>query len=114
MIAKLIVYDQDRESAIQRMITALRDTVILGTTTNLDFLLSLIDNATFRQGEVHTRFVDDNLDMLLPDTIELDDLALIVSGLHDLQKQAKPTLTIGASDGDSYSPWNRADNFRLR
>ncbi len=113
MIAKLIVHDRDRESAIQRMIIALRDTIILGTTTNLDFLLSLIDNPTFRKGEVHTRFVDDNLDALLPDIIELDDLALIVSALHELQGQAKSSTDHGTSDGDSYSPWNRADNFRI-
>jgi len=114
MIAKLIVYDRDRESAIQRMITALQETVILGTTTNLDFLLSLIDHPTFRQGNVHTRFVDDHLDELLPDVTELDDLVLIVSALQDLQGQAKPASVSGASDGDNYSPWNRTDNFRIR
>ena len=114
MIAKLIVHDRDRESAIERMITALRQTVILGTTTNLDFLLSLIDHPRFRKGEVHTRFVDDHLSDLLPDVMELDELALIVSALQDLQGQAKPAAMSGASNGDVYSPWDRADNFRLR
>lgn len=114
MIAKLIVHDRDRESAIQRMITALRETVILGTTTNLDFLLSLIDHPTFHKGEVYTRFVDDYLDDLLPDHTVLDDLALIVSALQDLQGQATLTPVVSASDRDSYSPWNRSDNFRIR
>jgi 3-methylcrotonyl-CoA carboxylase alpha subunit len=114
MIAKLIVHDRDRDSAIQRMIIALRETIILGTTTNLDFLLTLIEHPTFHQGEVHTRFVDDNLDNLLPELTELDDLALIVSALHDLQTQVKPLVVDGTSDRDIYSPWNRADNFRIR
>lgn len=114
MIAKLIVYDHDRASAITRMINALREMVILGATTNLDFLLSLIDHPIFRKGEVHTRFVDDQLDDLLPNVTDLDDLALIVSALHDLQGQVKPPLVVGASDGDMYSPWNRGDNFRIR
>lgn len=115
MIAKLIVYDHDRDSAIQRMLNALRETVILGTTTNLDFLRLLIDHPTFRKGEVHTRFVDDHLDDLLPNRAELDDLALIVSALHDLQEQVKPTpVAGGTSDRDIYSPWNRTDSFRIR
>jgi 3-methylcrotonyl-CoA carboxylase alpha subunit len=115
LIAKLIVYDHDRDSAIDRMINALRETVILGTITNLDFLRLLIDHPIFRKGEVHTRFVDDHFDALLSVSSELDDLVLIVSALHDLQEQVKPTLVVdGTSDRDIYSPWNRTDSFRIR
>ena len=39
MIAKLIVWDESRERALQRLSTALRDYRIGGTVTNLDFLL---------------------------------------------------------------------------
>lgn len=114
MIAKLIVHDHNRDAAINRMLAALRETIILGTITNLDFLLSLLDHPTFREGNVHTRFVDDQLDNLLPDNAELDDLALIVAALHDLQGQSQSTVTVsGASDGDVYNPWNRADSFRI-
>lgn len=115
MIAKLIVYDKDRKTAIQRMRNALHDTVILGTITNREFLLALIDNPTFIAGEVHTRFVDDHLDDLLPPAPPLDDLVLIISALEDLQGNLQTiSATMGVSDGDVYSPWNRADNFRIQ
>jgi len=115
MIAKLIVHDRDREAAIRRMLAALRQTVILGTTTNLDFLMAIIDHPTFRAGNVHTRYVDENLADLLPDAPELDDLALILSALHDMTGQPQAvTETGGASDRDPYSPWNRTDSFRIR
>lgn len=114
MIAKMIVYDRTRFEAIRRMIQALRDTVILGTTTNLDFLVSLLEHPTFIQGEVDTRFVDDHLNELVPETTELDDLALIVSALHDLHAGSQTVAVTGTSDGDIYSPWNKADGFRIR
>jgi len=116
MIAKLIVHDRDRDSAIRRMLNALRQTVILGTTTNLDFLLAIVDHPTFREGKVHTRYVDDNLADLLPDTPDLDDIALILSALHDMKGQSQGAITVtgGASDTDPYSPWNKTDSFRIR
>ena len=114
MIAKLIVQDQDRPSAINRMRHALRDMVILGTTTNRDFLLSLIDQPTFQNGDVYTRFVDEHLDELLSEPPQVDELALIVSALHDLHQQPKRTSSKGASDGDRFSSWDRTDGFRIR
>ena len=41
MIAKLIVWDESRERALQRLATALADYRIGGTVTNLDFLYNL-------------------------------------------------------------------------
>jgi len=115
MIAKLIVHDRDREAAIRRMLTALRQTVILGTITNLDFLMAIIDHPTFRAGNVHTRYVDENLADLLPDAPELDDLPLILTALHDMTGQPQAVNeTGGVSDRDPYSPWNRTDSFRIR
>ena len=40
------------------MDAALRDTVILGTTTNLAFLRALITHPAFAAGEVDTGFID--------------------------------------------------------
>ena len=41
MIAKLIVWDESRERALQRLASALADYRIGGTVTNLDFLYNL-------------------------------------------------------------------------
>src|SRR5262249_43392122 len=65
MIAKLIVCDSTRDAAIRRMQTALAQTVILGTTTNIPFLQALLAHPTFLAGEVDTRFVDQHLESLL-------------------------------------------------
>lgn len=114
MIAKLIVHDSTRTGAIQRMQQTLRDTVILGTTTNIDFLQVLLAHPAFVSGAVTTRFVDDNLQTLLPDEGELPHLALIATALSESSKtQDTKTALTGQSDDDAYSPWNHADNFRI-
>lgn len=116
MIAKLIVHDTTREAAIQRMRQTLHDTVILGTTTNIDFLQVILDHPAFINGEVTTRFVDEHLqDLLPPDMTQIPSLALIAAALSDLG--ATPThqtrLAPPSSDSDAYSPWNTADTFRI-
>lgn len=112
MIAKIIAYDATRPAAIARMQAALNRTVILGTTTNIAFLRSLLAHPAFLAGQVDTRFVDDNLAALLPDVPPLPDAVLIAAALIDSQAQAGgnggPPAPAAGSD-----PWSRADGFRL-
>ena len=61
IIAKLIVHDADRESALERMQEALAGTRLLGLKTNTGFLRSLLSCPEVVSGEVHTGFVDEYL-----------------------------------------------------
>ena len=58
MLAKLIVAAPNRAAAIEKAHLALRDFVILGCETNLEFLDALVTSRAFRAGEVHTGFID--------------------------------------------------------
>ena len=114
MIAKLIVHDATRESAIKRMRQALAETVILGTITNIDFLQVILQHPAFVDGKVDTEFVDDNLNLLLPDVPELPHVALIAAALAEMAGQPQTSITAnGTAGGDIYSPWQRNDNFRI-
>ncbi len=114
MIGKLITHGRTRDDAINRMRYALQAMVLLGTTTNVDFLLALLETDAFLNGTVDTGFVDAHLHSLLPDASELPDVALLAAALHDLHMQNTTTRAIvGDSDGDVYSPWARTDTFRL-
>ena len=114
MIAKLIVHDSTRDLAIQRMRQTLHDSVILGTTTNIDFLQVILEHPMFVEGNVTTRFVDENLQKLLPETPELSPLALIATALAELEGVSETASTVTSTNGsDVYSPWNKADNFRI-
>jgi propionyl-CoA carboxylase alpha chain/3-methylcrotonyl-CoA carboxylase alpha subunit/acetyl-CoA/propionyl-CoA carboxylase biotin carboxyl carrier protein len=57
MLAKVIVHGADRAEAIDRARDALRETVILGCTTNSSFLERLLDHDDFRAGRVETGFI---------------------------------------------------------
>ncbi len=58
MIAKVIVHAPDREAAIQKMLTALDEMVVLGVETNLDFQYQIMKNPVFRAGEANTGFIE--------------------------------------------------------
>jgi geranyl-CoA carboxylase alpha subunit len=57
MIAKLIAHGATREQARTRLVQALRDTVVLGPTTNRHFLIRLLDHPEFAAGEATTAFI---------------------------------------------------------
>lgn len=62
MIAKLIVWDENRLSALRKMRFVLSNLVCLGMTTNQEFLLTLIENDLFSQGKYDTHFIQKNFD----------------------------------------------------
>ncbi len=57
MIAKIIVHDQDRPSAIRRARRCLDEIVIEGPRTNVPFLRRLMDTPQYRSGDVDTGFI---------------------------------------------------------
>ena len=61
MIAKIIVHAPTREMALQKMRSALNETVILGVETNLDFQYQIMRNEVFCQGKATTSFIENVL-----------------------------------------------------
>ncbi len=66
MIAKLIVWGEDRPHALARMRSALDDFHIVGVTNNVDFLSRLVANDAFARGDVHTGLIEQERDRLFP------------------------------------------------
>lgn len=54
MLAKLIVWAENRDQALARMKFALEETVILGVVTNQPYLLDLLELPELKIGKVHT------------------------------------------------------------
>ena len=59
MMGKLIVCEENRTRAVEKIKKALSETVIFGLKTNLSFLQDLISHKDFIKGEVNTNFVED-------------------------------------------------------
>lgn len=69
MIAKMIVHDKDRPSAIQKMRRAIRDFQLEGVTSTLEFGDYVMQHPSFTSGDYDTHFVKSHFD---PNAIDQD------------------------------------------
>ncbi|MGB9721831.1 MAG: acetyl-CoA carboxylase biotin carboxylase subunit [bacterium] len=103
ILAKLIVWAETRKDSIARTIQALKNYVILGIKTNIPFLKRIIETPQFINGELHTHFIDENLQSLLP-KYEKIDIALITAALESINKKQISVSEIHRVVSES-NPW---------
>jgi 3-methylcrotonyl-CoA carboxylase alpha subunit len=120
LLAKLIANAEDRPAAIQRMQTALKDFIVHGVITNIDFLQHVLSHPDFQNGTVTTQWVEQNMDSLIrSDSIlpafheQTPGLHIIASALADLTVVNRPSSIVATNEPDPYSPWKLATGFRL-
>ncbi|HEY3475454.1 MAG TPA: hypothetical protein VGK56_12650, partial [Anaerolineales bacterium] len=116
LLAKLIVHAEDRETAIQRMQTALQEFIVQGVVTNINFLQAVLRHPDFANGGVTTRWVETNLgsESLLPHNQQQAPLLhLIAAALADLTITNRQSKIENVADPDPYSPWKTATGFRM-
>jgi len=112
MIAKLIVFGQDRTEAIQRMIRAIDDYKISGVQTTLEFCKFVMKHPAFTSGKFDTHFVKTHFkpEMLSqpPKDEEQDMIAAIASVMFasKTEKKAAP-LASAESLEKGVSAWRR-------
>jgi 3-methylcrotonyl-CoA carboxylase alpha subunit len=113
MIAKLIVWDENRDKALQRLTRALREYRISGMTTNLDFLYNLANSTPFRQADLDTGFIEKHHSEIFHDT-EADLVQEIpLAALYLVLQQERLAQEARAASGDGSSPWFDAGAWRL-
>jgi 3-methylcrotonyl-CoA carboxylase alpha subunit len=110
MIAKLIVWDESRDRALQRLGSALSEFRISGTVTNLDFLYNLATCRPFVEAKLDTGFIEQHAELIfhehhqdLARELPLAALALL---LHKQQQT-------GSSYMEPWSPWLNSNAWRL-
>ena len=113
MIAKLIVWDDDRHAALRRLGSALSATEIGGVTTNRDFLAALASDERFLNDAVDTGFVERHGRDLLPETVPATATVLALATLFDLLSRDVAAVESARDSQDRYSPWNRTDGWRI-
>jgi len=107
LLAKLIVYGHDRPAALRRLRVALRGTVLLGVTTNVAFLQTLVEHPAFERGETTTQFVEAHFSRWqAPPPGASTWLALAA---FELWGKQRATATAGAVSND---PWELDGRWR--
>ena len=124
MIAKLIVWGEDRSQALARLDAALAQTHIVGLHTNVAFLRRTVQCRSFEQADLDTALIEREREVLFgPSGLALP-LAVAALALHELQAegleglnalQAAPSAAspAAARTGASPDPWSRRDAWRL-
>ncbi len=115
MLAKLIVLGETRADAVEKMLWALQQYAILGVTTNIPFLIDVMQHSAFQAGDTTTHFIDQYFADWRGET-EVPDTALIATALAEMLGGGQPEVaqsSNGADASDAYSPWGRLGAFRL-
>lgn len=60
MIAKLIVWDEDRVRAIRKMLKVIEESVIFGVRANLPYLRAILSHHEFLEGSMTTQFIQNH------------------------------------------------------
>ncbi len=86
MLAKLIVWSDNREHAVDRMLRALGEYYVGGIKTNIPLFQRILNDPAFRAGDLHTGYLDQLLktppDREQPFPPELTEIAALVGGKH--------------------------------
>jgi 3-methylcrotonyl-CoA carboxylase alpha subunit len=113
MIAKLIVWDENRDRALQRMLRALNDYRIAGLKTNLSFLTSLLEHPSFEKVELETCFIEKHEKSLFGAARNEDTQATALAALFLMLKQTQQSSQQADTSSDSTSPWHQFSGWRL-
>jgi acetyl-CoA carboxylase biotin carboxylase subunit len=107
LLAKVVVWDSYRNSAIDRMDYALSNFVILGLITNQPFLRDIMNNDSFRKAQFSTNFIDDNFQDWDFDQIPPEVLAVALLGTKSVSNSKK-----SRASRDPHSPWSNRGGWR--
>ncbi len=113
MIAKLIVWDENRDKALKRLIKALSEYRINGVTTNIDFLYNLATSKPFITEDIDTGFIEKNHALIFHDTEQELINELPIAALYLVLSIEKNAQKLAQQSNDPHSPWHQASAWRL-
>lgn len=109
MLAKLIVWDENRDKALSRMTRALSEFHVEGLSTNLEFMYNLVSCEAFKQADVDTSFIEKHQQHLFLDNQpELSSVVPMAALVLMLQQNN----TRSAQHSDPHSPWQINSGWR--
>ncbi len=114
LVAKVITWDKDRINAINKMILALKNFIILPIKTNKEYLIDILSHNEFIKGNIHTNFITEymknwKLNNYLDESRLNDFLAAYLIN-KTIKNQEKEKVYLKSSNKKqittkTYSPW---------
>jgi len=106
MIAKLVVWGEDRAQAIARMRAALAEFHIVGLANNVDFLARLMDNPSFVAADLDTGLIERERERLFTIEVRVPEDMLAAACARVLADEA-------AASGSRRDPFDMRNGWRL-
>ena len=111
MISKLAVHSKDRKTAIDLMIKSLENYYLSGVENNINFLMSILDDKKFRNGDISTNFIKDkfkkgyqsNLALNYNKEIKLSIFALVLHCYQIKEESLKKNKSYAVKINDNYT-----------
>ena len=108
MIGKLIVWDETRELALSRMEAALAEFQVVGVTTNIPWLRSLVSTASFAGADLDTGLIEREEEHLLGSDASEGKVPCVLATLVALLSERSHV-----QDDTWQSPWTIQDGWRM-
>jgi len=112
MLAKVITWGATRPEAIRKMDRALRETVVLGLTTNIDYLRDILAQPAFVAGDTSTDFLTKHMPDWRP-TAGADEDEWVAAAVYETVGKAADNGQQATAGGRTvYDPWEAARGWR--
>lgn len=112
MIAKLVVWGNTRNEALNILKTKLSEYNIAGVETNIEFLKDLCRHAKFQAGDVHTGFINDCKNELFA-KLQIPNNILCQGALAIILYEDLKNLTAAFKTKNPFSPFNTELGLRI-
>ncbi len=112
MLAKLAVSAENRDESITKMIWALSHYVVLGVTTNISFLKTVLEHEEFKNGKITTHFIDNYFGDWTVEKKGLPLDAVIALAVYDSIHTRREEV-VRFKEADPHSPWKQVGRWRV-
>ncbi|MCA9936101.1 MAG: acetyl-CoA carboxylase biotin carboxylase subunit [Ardenticatenaceae bacterium] len=113
MLAKIITWGHDRAEAVRKMVRALQETVVLGVTTNIPYLLAILTEEHFVDGRTTTNYLVEHMADWNPRPEPGEEEWLAVAALELLLGGGKSApRRAGGEAATQPDPWALVTDFR--
>ena len=116
ILAKLVVWAEDRERACRRMAAALDEYVILGIQTPIAFLRDIVTHPEFLAGRTNTAFLKDHFEGWAPPPADAEGVrwALTAAAFSEMNAAARPPRGgNGRAKRETATPWTSLGRWRI-
>ena len=113
IMAKLIVHAPDRDTAITKMIDALKDYKILGVKTSKRFMIDVLKHQAFVDGKTYTDFIDKHMTDRSTDLAEFREMAVAAATAVSMNSSKPGGVSVGEQSAVRPTPWQTLGSFQI-